>query len=501
MHTFATDCSRGFLDGKYLYRDKEGLHPKKVDGNYYIDGFANYPIKVQIPVHLIKEFLKHIQDPQTYKCLKIQANICYPYSMCYELDVVFFERIAFCLEKYLEIAKNNPKLDSNTHLNMAHKAYLNTLDEADHEKYINSYEPIAKEKNGIMSVVFSVGHAGASNVLWQERSFNWNALPIDLTIKKFTVNDYTPLFVKMKLVHDIHEAFFKIKKKKELLSLEFDSNTRGKWGLTIRQKQPCLTPNDFLSIALKKGNAEMVHCALSLGGKPEREALHHACESGYLDVVKELLDANMDINCMDSVWGYTPLHRACLFGRVGIVEELIKRGADIEKASRTQQRSLPLQYAVESKSIDCVKFLLNAGAKKRNYLSLAASIEDYEMVKLLLESGANVKDEPNAVLNAIGCPEVMRLLISYGAAVDHPSFNGYPIQKAAWFGYFDSVKILLNAGANPNSVTKDHKNTALEIAKWVLNDRRTNPQDPPEVTKNNIKELEQIIQLLENLKK
>uniref|UniRef100_A0A2N9HY79 Reverse transcriptase Ty1/copia-type domain-containing protein n=1 Tax=Fagus sylvatica TaxID=28930 RepID=A0A2N9HY79_FAGSY len=93
--------------------------------------------------------------------------------------------------------------------------------------------------------------------------------------------------------------------------------------------------------------------------------------------------------------------------------------------------------------------------------------ENYDTAVYLLENGAN----PNAATNqgftslhyaaykscmVAGIEELLRLLISKGAKVDAISNCGTPLHNAAAFGKKDSVRILLENGANPNETSRDH---------------------------------------------
>ncbi|GAW80958.1 acyl-CoA-binding protein [Plasmodium gonderi] len=59
-------------------------------------------------------------------------------------------------------------------------------------------------------------------------------------------------------------------------------------------------------------------------------ALHYACDRGYLDIVKLLVDLGADLNADDSC-GDTALHIAAYSGKTDIINYLKNAGADINK--------------------------------------------------------------------------------------------------------------------------------------------------------------------------
>ena len=56
--------------------------------------------------------------------------------------------------------------------------------------------------------------------------------------------------------------------------------------------------------------------------------LMQAVQSGYLGIVKALLEAGSPLNCT-SASGSTPLHLACLHGHSAVVQTLVQAGANV----------------------------------------------------------------------------------------------------------------------------------------------------------------------------
>ncbi|MEZ8132023.1 ankyrin repeat domain-containing protein [Enterovibrio norvegicus] len=132
-----------------------------------------------------------------------------------------------------------------------------------------------------------------------------------------------------------------------------------------------------------------------------------------------------------SVFSYEELiHTAVAEGELEKVNELIKSGVSVEQPTKNERKDSPLHFAVE--------------------------LEKIEIVKLLLENGAN----PNK-LNGIGYApihyasdvdiNILMLLIEYGGNVNLKAFNGTNVlQTAMQNENLMAFRYLLKKGANAN---------------------------------------------------
>ena len=85
-------------------------------------------------------------------------------------------------------------------------------------------------------------------------------------------------------------------------------------------------------------------------------ALHLCCIHGHLACVKELVDNNYDINVSHSVSGVTPLHLACQKGFLDISKYLLQsKKCDIQKVCKHNNNCL--HYAVEANHKEVTIFL------------------------------------------------------------------------------------------------------------------------------------------------
>lgn len=112
--------------------------------------------------------------------------------------------------------------------------------------------------------------------------------------------------------------------------------------------------------------------------------------------------------------------------------------------------------------------------KGKTALMVAAAYGDLELVRKLLESGANpnetYREDGGSVLNTAateGHTEVVRMLLDAGANVNYESFQieKTPLMCAvARKGPAELVKLLLDRGANVD-VKNDRGDTALDLAR------------------------------------
>ena len=170
--------------------------------------------------------------------------------------------------------------------------------------------------------------------------------------------------------------------------------------------------------------------------KRGQTALWFACCDGQGDFVKLLLDKGADPNIVDK-HGDSCLH-AAIFGHCSIatLQEIIDRSADVNAVNK--DGATPLLLACSTGQSEAVKFLLNANADPNTAdvdgdVSLHAAIAGYcssETLQILIDSGADVnavnKRGRTAVL--LGCLD----------------------------GQMDSVKVLLDAGADPTIADEEH---------------------------------------------
>ena len=204
--------------------------------------------------------------------------------------------------------------------------------------------------------------------------------------------------------------------------------------------------NGSLYVAVRYENATIVEGLLRIGCDPniinsaiEKDMkcpLYLAIRKRNLKILKLLFKHNANAN-LKHMYGGTPLHYAVGYenGDIQIVKELLDNGADTDAQNRYQ--ITPLIIALESKRIDIAEALLAYGANinypcnsgGRTVLHDMVFKRDIEIIKFLLENGANVDSASyNKETPLLACLEIDRLdiaecLLKKGANANSPCFD------------------------------------------------------------------------------
>ena len=141
-----------------------------------------------------------------------------------------------------------------------------------------------------------------------------------------------------------------------------------------------------LELAIQLGKAKIVEMLLQAGANFNQAGsvppLITAVEYQHIDIVKILIEAGADINCVDES-AITPLIMAVLVKNIYLVNFLLEKGANVDGANlddyhccfRSQMNGkflsegTPLIYAAREGNLQIVKLLVEAGANV-NIISL-----------------------------------------------------------------------------------------------------------------------------------
>jgi hypothetical protein len=145
--------------------------------------------------------------------------------------------------------------------------------------------------------------------------------------------------------------------------------------------------------------------------RPESQSpLVRAAVLGQTDEVARLLASGADPRERTSR-GFTALGMAAREGRAAVIERLVRAGADPDIRDTNENEWTPLLNAVHKHQRNAVQALLRLGADPDKGggltpLIMAAGYGDTDMVRLLLDGGANphvgVKPGENALGAAVG---------------------------------------------------------------------------------------------------
>jgi len=264
---------------------------------------------------------------------------------------------------------------------------------------------------------------------------------------------------------------------------------------------PALGVLAFASASLSgAGNASKLSAAIQAGDRPAALALlkqpaevltadadgttplHWAVRADDIDLTTRLVQAGANVKAANR-YGVTPLSLAAVNGNAPITALLLKGGADANQVVSRGQTVL--MTAARTGNVDVVSALIAKGADVNaretqlgeTALMWAASENHAAVVKALVAKGAEVDARSNplkfpkdrfgleGVLTILprgnwtalmyaardGAPEATRTLLDAGAQINATDPDGTtPLVRAIWNSHYDTAKVLLDRGADPN---------------------------------------------------
>lgn len=198
--------------------------------------------------------------------------------------------------------------------------------------------------------------------------------------------------------------------------------------------------------AVRTGNIEIAklliehNSDINIKNKDGKNMIMIACEKGNEEMFNILIENNADINEKSS-WGASALIYASEKGNINIMQYLIDNGIDVN-GKADDNGDTPLLWAVTGQNpYEASKLLIENGANVNatNYGGVAP-----------------------ATILAASTPKVVKLLKDNGADLDTKFLDYYPpIAIAAGAGNLEIVKALVENGADVNYYPNDINYTAI----------------------------------------
>ena len=253
---------------------------------------------------------------------------------------------------------------------------------------------------------------------------------------------------------------------------------------------------------IKTNNVQKVREQIAKGESNQAilfTALVEASEKGYLEIVNILLDAGVNVNL--ETFSGTPLGQAAFQGHLEVVQRLIEAGADVNYLANIPENKTALILAVHERHFDVIKALIKAGANVNqvvresnefallvaaaygyeeiyNYLAPLTNPELKQEAEKLLSEGIRQRQREENVDPLVkklshtalhGDLNEVKEVLKKGVNVNGFDENGFtPIFCAICRWSLDSiskVRVLLEAGANPNLGDDDGDETPLMRAR------------------------------------
>ncbi len=187
----------------------------------------------------------------------------------------------------------------------------------------------------------------------------------------------------------------------------------------------------------------------------------YAVWNNSLEMIKFLIKSGANLYSSSSYDWNTLIEFAAVYGRLDIIKYLLENGYDKEIFLKDNS----LVFAASNDFTEIIKYLIENGKdidqpfdNIKGYTALreAAQVNSVESATLLCSLGANVNaeglDTPLYIAAAEGNFEIVKLLVDNGADVNYSNkFGTTPYKIAKCFDQNEIADYLLEHGANPNA--------------------------------------------------
>ena len=190
--------------------------------------------------------------------------------------------------------------------------------------------------------------------------------------------------------------------------------------------------------------------------------LYHAISDGKIEIVKKLIQAGLNIaQPGGNYWMPYPLHLAISKGHMDIAQLCIDKGANIEATPTSDSNKTPMSIAIKENQPSIVDLLIKKGAFLHGrYLHDALfRAKNTDIAKQLIQNEVdihttNANDNTTLMVAAMeGHIEIVKLLIQAGANVHYTSRSHHctALHVAAMSDHVEIIKLLIEAEADVNA--------------------------------------------------
>ncbi|CAD0018639.1 unnamed protein product [Aureobasidium pullulans] len=233
----------------------------------------------------------------------------------------------------------------------------------------------------------------------------------------------------------------------------------------------------FKAYAQRKELRPQYKADLNVRDSEGRTCLYHAISQGHVLLAKSLLNSGADVNAQGGEYGNVLQLASIMRTEFSFIRLLLDKGAKVNAQGGHYGNAL--QAAVFIGADKTVAVLLerkadvNAGGRFPSALHAASFMDHYEIAAALLCHGADV----NACGGAMGTAlqeaawlnrvRIMELLLRHGAAVDAANESTSALSAASMLGHLQSVRLLLQNGAEINRLATRGPPTAAMMATFM----------------------------------
>jgi len=204
---------------------------------------------------------------------------------------------------------------------------------------------------------------------------------------------------------------------------------------------------------------KMNYSHIEMTDEKKKSLLHYAVLGSAMDVIKFLLDSDINVNLMDQ-HGETPLFDCARKGKLDIAKLLISKFASVNVENRTGE--LPIHLAAFKGDLDMLKLLIESGSytnkktqEDRLPVHYAIAGGKADVISFLLKEGKQtwmIKDAHGNTLlhHAAKTSSVSIIEMLLNQNLDPNALNDQfetPLFNAVRFGTVDTIRLLLASDA------------------------------------------------------